>query len=117
VLSELTWAFTHSPVSFLGAGDGFAGQGRVAGADEVSEARAELVVGEEARAALGVVHDGGLEPRPPSYQRAGQVSDVGEIFQHVGRDAAAGVADHHRAAEVQFEEGWRVGPGIQARDT
>jgi len=35
-----------------GVGDGFPGQGRVVAADEVSEAPAELVVGEEVRAAL-----------------------------------------------------------------
>jgi hypothetical protein len=74
------------------------GQGRVVAAGEVGEAPAELLVGEEARAALGVVHDGDLEPRPAWYQRAGQVADVGEIVQHAGRDAAAGVADHHRVA-------------------
>jgi hypothetical protein len=52
-----------------------------------------------------VVNGVDLEPRPAWYQSPGQVADVGEIFQHVGRDAAAGVADHHRVAEVQFEEG------------
>jgi hypothetical protein len=51
------------------------------------------------------VHDGDLEPRPAWYRRTGQVADVVEIFQHVGRDAAADVADHHRVAEPQFEEG------------
>jgi hypothetical protein len=71
----------HSPllVSFLGADDGFGGQGRVVGADEVSEAPAELVVAEEARAALGVVHGGDPEVRPAWYQRGGRVSDAGEM--------------------------------------
>src|SRR5207244_13320647 len=63
-----------------------------------------------------VVHDGDLEPRPTWDHRVGEVADVGEIFEYVGRDAAASVADHHRVPELQFEEGRRVGSGVQARD-
>jgi len=46
----------------LGVDDGFRGERGVVTADEVGEAAAEILLGEEVGAALGVVDDGDLEP-------------------------------------------------------
>src|SRR5580704_10854921 len=68
----------------LGIGDGLRGKRGLIAAYEVSESAAKLAVGEVVRAALIVVHDRDLEPRPSRDDRAGQVADVGKIFQYAG---------------------------------
>ena len=96
--------------------DGLRGEASVVTTDEVGEAATEIRVGQEVRAAIVVMDDGNLGPGAPGDHPLGEVANVGEISQHVPGAAAAGVADHHRVLEPEFEECRRVSARVQAGD-
>jgi hypothetical protein len=83
-------------------------------ADQSCVVVAEVVVGEGAGSALGVVDDSDLEQRSFRHDVLGELPDEGDVLDHLRRDAPAAVADDHRVAEVEAEHVGRVDPRVEA---
>ena len=91
-------------------------QGRFVGADPLGVASAEGVVGERAGSALGVVDDGDLEQRAVGQCGLCELTDEGDVVDHLRGDAPADVADDRRVAEAEVEEVRGVDARVQAGD-
>ena len=73
-------------------------QGRFVGADPLGVAVAEGVVGERAGSALGVVDHGDLEQRAIRQDVLGELSDEGDVVDHLRCYPPAGIAGDQRVA-------------------
>jgi hypothetical protein len=96
--------------------DGSIGEGPLVDADPHSEAVPELVVGQQRRAAVGVVDDRDLEPRTLRCLGFHQVADVRDVPDDRGRDPAPDIALDHGLAHSEAESLGRVDSGVDARD-
>jgi hypothetical protein len=80
----------------------------------------EAGVGEEARAALGVMDDRDLEERVgralAAEQLLGQEGEEGDVVDDGLRDASSGVADDGSVSELESEDDRGVDPVIEAGD-
>lgn len=79
-------------------------------------APAELVVGESAGPALGVVDHGDLEQWAVGKGALGDLGDEGDVVGDLRRDPAADVADDDRVAEPEAEDVHGVDPRVEAGD-
>src|SRR5205823_2048155 len=91
-------------------------QGGLVRADPLRVAVAEVVVGERAGSALGVVDDSDLEQRPVRHDVLGELPDERDVLDYLRRNTPAAVADDDRVAEVEAEEMGRVDPRVEASD-
>ena len=82
----------------------------------LGEPVAQFVVGEQGRAAVGVVDDRDLEVRAFRRLAVDQVTSVGDVADHGRSDAAADVALHEGLAELDPEDLRRVDPAVDAGD-
>jgi hypothetical protein len=85
----------------------------IAGA--LGEAVADLVVGKQGAAAVGVVDDGGFEVRAVGGLGFHQIADVGDVLDNGRRYAPADGAGDDRFTELEAEKFRRIDPGNRCR--
>ena len=95
---------------------GVLAQGLLVGADALGVAPAEVIVGEGARPALGVVDDGDLEQRPVGQHVLGDLADERDVVDHLRGDPPTDVAHDDGVAQSEAEDVRRVDARVQARD-
>src|SRR5262249_53016447 len=77
----------------------------------------EMVVGERAGSALGVMDDRDLEQRSIRHGLRGELGDEGDVVDDFWCNAPPSVAYDHRVAEIETEDVGGVDTGVEAGDS